>query len=500
MGIIAKLNTHGIASTAYGTCNTAINATPKDIRIVGWDTSITNATLPTGITIFVKFTNGNGVNTDNKFGIKIGNPTDGTWVTGDVISHESDDLYIAPASVVSMTYDGTNWILNDRLRQHNADFGTGVTQCYTEKNTLAKTAQLLDYNLEKGGLVAVKFSYDVPASSTLNINSQGAVPIYYKGSAITDDVINAKDTALFIYDTFTPGNYYYNLLSVNTEPKNLKDGSARGSVRGVRTSEEDNDYTMGTSAFAEGSNTKASGQASHAEGSATTASGQFAHAEGFSSSATGGGGSHAEGHVSTASGYAAHAQNESTIASKRGQTVIGTYNVEDTTPQTAVHTGGTTYGNYALICGNGVSGARSNAFTIDWNGNYVGGKFNGYTIAAAAAKSVDTSITSGSSSANLPTSAAVANFVASQISGAAVFKGTVNTGTDISGLTAYTAGWYWVVQTAGTYAGVACVAGDMIFCISDYSGSYSASDFEVVSGGLDISPMTNNDIDAILAD
>lgn len=40
-----------------------------------------------------------------------------------------------------------------------------------------------------------------------------------------------------------------------------------------------------------------------------------------------------------------------------------------------------------------------------------GGTVNGYTLAAASAKSVDTSISAGSSSANLPTSAAVASFV-----------------------------------------------------------------------------------------
>lgn len=42
-----------------------------------------------------------------------------------------------------------------------------------------------------------------------------------------------------------------------------------------------------------------------------------------------------------------------------------------------------------------------------------GGTVNGYTLAAASAKGVDTSIASGSSSANLPTSAAVASYVSS---------------------------------------------------------------------------------------
>ena len=44
-------------------------------------------------------------------------------------------------------------------------------------------------------------------------------------------------------------------------------------------------------------------------------------------------------------------------------------------------------------------------------GNTFVGVINGYTLAAACAKAVDTSIAAASTSANLPTSAAVATFV-----------------------------------------------------------------------------------------
>ena len=55
----------------------------------------------------------------------------------------------------------------------------------------------------------------------------------------------------------------------------------------------------------------------------------------------------------------------------------------------------------------------SNSKVYATNGALVADSYNGYTLAAACAKSVDTSIASGSSSANLPTSAAVASLVAS---------------------------------------------------------------------------------------
>lgn len=83
--------------------------------------------------------------------------------------------------------------------------------------------------------------------------------------------------------------------------------------------------------------------------------------------------------------------------------------------------------------------------------------------------------------------------------GAATFKGTVNAATDISGLTNYKKGWYWVVGTAGTYAGQVCEAGDMIFCISDYSSSFKNADFDVIQTNLDITNITNAEIDTIVA-
>lgn len=127
--------------------------------------------------------------------------------------------------------------------------------------------------------------------------------------------------------------------------------------------------------------------------------------------------------------------------------------------------------------------------------------YNGYTLAAACAKAVDTSIASGSSSANVPTSAAVeariSEAIAAASTGATAFKGTVNASTDISGLTSYTAGWYWVVGTAGTYAGQACEVGDMIFAIANRGSTTSNSDFDVVQNNL--ITITNAEIDTIVA-
>ena len=133
---------------------------------------------------------------------------------------------------------------------------------------------------------------------------------------------------------------------------------------------------------AEGSNTTASGTSSHAEGSGTTASGYYSHAEGSTTNATADT-SHAEGSNTTASGYASHAEGSGTTAtagsshtegsgtkaSSANQHVQGKYNIEDTA------------GTYAMIIGNGTADdARSNALTVDWNGNVECGTINGVNI------------------------------------------------------------------------------------------------------------------------
>ena len=131
-------------------------------------------------------------------------------------------------------------------------------------------------------------------------------------------------------------------------------------------------YYIGNYSHADGYYITASGYTSHAEGSNTTAIAVASHAEGRNTTASGDA-SHAEGRSTTASGDASHAQNQNTIASKNAQTSLGTYNKEDTSSTTTHPSGTASYGQYAVIIGNGTSNtARSNALTVDWNGNVIG--------------------------------------------------------------------------------------------------------------------------------
>ena len=92
----------------------------------------------------------------------------------------------------------------------NASLGQGYGTCSTAAATVAKTATLSSYAATTGGIVSIKFTYAVPASATLNINSKGAKAIWYKGAAIPDGIIGAGEVATFIYD-----GTRYHLLDVD---------------------------------------------------------------------------------------------------------------------------------------------------------------------------------------------------------------------------------------------------------------------------------------------
>ncbi len=100
-----------------------------------------------------------------------------------------------------------------------------------------------------------------------------------------------------------------------------------------------------------------SGQLAHAEGDRSQAGNFAAHAEGRQCNASGTA-SHAEGIATMASGSYSHSQGNGTVASGNSQHAAGKYNVLDNN------------NTYAEVIGNGTANdARSNARTLDWNGN-----------------------------------------------------------------------------------------------------------------------------------
>ena len=90
------------------------------------------------------------------------------------------------------------------------EFAQGYATDTRSSSASAVIASLSNYQLVTGGIVSIKFNYDVPANATLNINGQGAKPIYYKNSAISSNIIKAGYTATFIYST------QYHMISLDS--------------------------------------------------------------------------------------------------------------------------------------------------------------------------------------------------------------------------------------------------------------------------------------------
>lgn len=115
---------------------------------------------------------------------------------------------------------------------------------------------------------------------------------------------------------------------------------------------------VGRGGFAIGNSNISIGQFSIAMGGGAKAIGSASFALGYNTISSGNYGSFAEGYGSNASGDSSHAEGRYTRALSTDQHVQGKYNALDSASK------------YAHIVGNGTSDtARSNAHTLDWNGN-----------------------------------------------------------------------------------------------------------------------------------
>lgn len=198
-------------NVAYGTCSTAAGTAAKVITISG----NTSWKLTAGAIITVKFSATNIAQNPtfnvNSTGAK------SVWYNTALITTSSLGYAGTANRPMQFVYDGTQyvfmgWALDNNTTYSNASLGCGYGTCSTAEATTEKAVTLSSYTLATGGFVAVKFTNAVPANATMNINSKGAKAIYYKGSAITANVIKAGDTATFVYN-----GTYYHVVSIDRD-------------------------------------------------------------------------------------------------------------------------------------------------------------------------------------------------------------------------------------------------------------------------------------------
>ena len=237
---------------------------------------------------------------------------------GDVV-HVTLNTAVAAGSVVQIAYRTTAAAVLSMQFGHNAQATGECSSAFGVGSIASGTGALAE-----GGYYTVN----------------GDFTDYYNGGTAKGDASHAEGV-----ETIASGMYSH------------AEGYRTMASRPGSHAEGDRSTASGSMSHAEGFGTKASDVNAHAEGNITTASNSCAHAEGCRTTASGED-SHAEGYGTTASNWTAHAQNFYTKAGYSHQTTIGKYNSNQS-------------GN-AFEIGNGTAdSARSNALTVDWNGNLI---------------------------------------------------------------------------------------------------------------------------------
>lgn len=184
------------APTAQSATTTTTSAFSTNVKV--------NAS--TGNLIATKFTgDGTGLNVGSTSGNAVYTTTDGKLMSGSLATSDPSASGNTASFIDSISQDSKGQITATKKTVVPPTIGFGYGTCATDAATVAKTATLTGYELVAGGIVSIKFTYAVPASATLSINSQTAKAIQYNGSAITAGIIQAGDLVTFIYD----GSYYH---------------------------------------------------------------------------------------------------------------------------------------------------------------------------------------------------------------------------------------------------------------------------------------------------
>lgn len=274
--------------------------------------------------------------------------TDGeTWVS------TRDDIYLADFDGVNVTGDIRTLIMGQDDYALSSEVATQISEAIEGLGGVGEEVAGREFTVDNATVVA----------------AQGAERFNdYENNIATGNFSHAEGNMTIASGPVSHAEGYNTLASGVISHA---EGSQTKATHSYAHAEGYNTEASNVAAHAEGVGTTASKEGAHAEGNGTTASGMYAHAEGINTTASemsthaegnntiaSSSAAHAEGNGAKASGYASHAEGIWTEAAGEAQHVQGKYNIVDN-------------GNtYAHIIGNGTAeDARSNAHTVDWDGN-----------------------------------------------------------------------------------------------------------------------------------
>ncbi len=136
-----------------------------------------------------------------------------------------------------------------------------------------------------------------------------------------------------------------------------------------------------------------------------------------------------------------------------------------------------------------------NRATADASGNTITSTYAKLASPALTGTPTAPTAAAGTNTTQIATTAFVTNAVGTATAGALQYKGVVDAEATITGA-AYKKGWYYVVGTAGTYAGKTCEVGDMLIAKQDKSSTV-ANDWDAVQSNIEV--LSNSEIDTLWA-
>ena len=214
-----------IGSKIYvGRCNTQASQSTKVVTTESFPTSGGKPLTGTLIAVFFLDTDTSSsnytylnVNSTGAIRIMYGN---GLFASGKNIRYTG----ISNVYTIYM-YNGTYWRWITTALEKTALSGFGYATQNNSSTSSSITATLSNYQQTEGGIVCVKFTYDVPANSTLNINNAGARSIKHKGSNITAGIIKAGDLVTFVFY-----NNEYQILAIDSSYTKAEIDSMIGNI------------------------------------------------------------------------------------------------------------------------------------------------------------------------------------------------------------------------------------------------------------------------------
>lgn len=382
-------------SLPYGVCEVAAGTVAKTV-------TVDNFYLEKGASVIVKFTY---ANTAANPTLKV-NDTEAKPIYWHGAALTSSQYWQAGATL-QFVYNGTQWELIGVAKDNNNTYTVNNATITIDAGTKLNTGGTFTVNQSSNKTITINHDETTRTDGTATAVSPGYAGKFTVVDSVSSDA-TGHVTGIKTKEVTMPS-------AVDISGKMDKENpTGTGSFSLNRKA----DTTIGNYSFAEGYNTTASGMSAHAEGYATTASNHYSHAEGIQTTASGEY-SHAEGRETTASGYASHAEGQNTVASEMSSHAEGynttasgtgahaegatttasgetshaegnntiasgyashTEGYETTANSVAQHVQGeynildienaNARGTYAHIVGNGTGDdARSNAHTLDWDGN-----------------------------------------------------------------------------------------------------------------------------------